>query len=326
MPTIGGKKKSKKDNEELSTKRPKKVTLPQKGFKRVFNSVVGGKGAYEISNKDQLAPYFNKNGTLKKSALRSNKQRAKFNTELAKAKEEIREQQRERREQREREREEKREKREQIKKQKEDEENKRLKSELKKALAEIERLKKEKEELERKAKEEKEQQEKSEKEKRREKAKKDKEKREKQKETYKENHEDEDVSQYEDFIDILDAVYDEVDLYFYDSDQVMRMMDTEGMTYKDIVDFLVALNKDKERELTNVEKKLLQKDEKQQLKKADKDKLHIEVAQSLYLSSKSDLKPEQWYNLKRNDYPKYIQTISKILTPEEMEELENDIK
>ena len=269
MPTIGRKKRSKKP-QKVEYHKTRLQALPTRGFKRVWQSATGQKGGYDISNKEELAPYFNKDGTLKKSALRSNRQREKFKKEIAKAKGEIREQQRERREKREREQAEKREKRERIKAEKEQQESERLKSELEKALAEIEQLKKEKEELERKAKEEKEQQEKTEKEKRREKAKKDKEKREKQKETYKQNHEDEDIDKYEDFIDILDSVYDEVDLLFYDSDQVMRMMDTEGLSYKDIVEFLISLNKDKELELTNVEKKLLKNDEKQSLKKKDK--------------------------------------------------------
>lgn len=325
MPTIGRKKKSKKTPQSY-IRQIEKESLPSRGFKRVWLSATGQKGGYNISNKEELAPYFNKDGTLKKSALRSNKQRRKFKSELTKAKQEIRDIQKERKEQRERKQQENREKRERQKQEKESERVKQLESELEKALAEIERLKKEQEEFQRKVQEEKEKQGQTEKEKRREKAKKDKEKREKQKETYKENHEDEDISQYEDFIDILDTVYDEVDLLFYDSDQVMRMMEDENLSYSDIVDFLVRLNKDKERELTTLEKKLINKDNTQQLKKKDRDEMHKEVAQALYLSSKSDLKPEQWYSLKKSDYPKYVDTISELLTPEELEEFTNEIR
>ena len=88
MASIGKKKKSKKQP---------KISLPRY-YKQVAKSVQGKKGGYDITNADNLAQYFTKKGGLKKSALRSNKQREEFNKELAKAKEEIKQLQKEKRE------------------------------------------------------------------------------------------------------------------------------------------------------------------------------------------------------------------------------------
>lgn len=320
--TIGKKKKSKKMGVD-SVSKFKKETLPKSGFKRVAKSVLVQKGGYAITNIEQLKPFFNKDGSLKKSALRSNVRKKIFKSELAKAKEEIKDIRQENARKREREKEERRAR---VEKEREKKENERLKQELEKAKEEIERLKKEKEELEKRQKEEKEQQEKTEKEKRREKAKADKEKRERQKETYQENHENGDLNKYEDFIDILESVYDEVDLYFYDSDQVMSMMDNENLSYQDIVEFLVRLNKDKEKELTTLEKKLLKNENVRKIGMQERNDMHEEVAKALYLSGKSDLSPEQWYSLKQTNYPDYVNKLQNLLTPEELDEFVNDIR
>ncbi len=256
MATIGGKRKTKKTTSERTVK-VRKPLKPKsdRGLKRVAKSVRGQKGGYDISNKDALDKYFNKDGSLKQSALRTKKQRAQFENEVKKAKDEIRQLQ---------------------------EENKRLKEENKRL---------------------------------REKARKDRAKKRKQKETYKKNKHGYTQEQYDEFIDILSDVYDETALLFYDSDQVMQMID-EGYTYDDIVNFLKAMNKEKEKNLTDIEKKLLKR---KHLTRDEREDATKEAGQMLYLSSKSNLSPEEWFIMKHNDPRRFENELFTILPKDERE-------
>ena len=234
----------------------KLVSLAMRGFKRVVQAL-NGESPYTVSNKE-LKKYFNKNGTIKKSALRSNKARKAFKAELEKAKKEVAEQRKELAQ---------------------------LRRQLKKDKAE-----KRAEELKRKLKE-----------------KKDKAKREAQKKTYKENgHGLNEVETYETFIDILDDVYDEVSLIFYDSDQVMQWIDS-NMSIKDIKDLLKSINKRKEEQLTPAEKELMSKG-KYHLDTVKKEELTNEVAEIVWLSNRQNkLSPEEIWNMKQYDFAKYEQ-------------------
>ena len=243
MPTIGKKKKTTKPKK---TKLPK---LPKSGFKRVAKSVKG-KG-YDLSNKDELDKYFNKNGTLKKSALRSKKQREEFEKELAKAKEEIKKQQEHKRKER-----------------------------------------------------------------------KEKQKRKKQKQTYRERGHEYSESSYDTFIDILESVYDEVALLFYDSDQIMQMIESNEYTFDDIVQLLKDINKTKENSLTKTEKKLLDKG-KFHLDKEEKEMITKDVSESIYVSSKTDLTPQALYIMKQNESFQYQQLLMDVLTDDEIEKILN---
>lgn len=246
----------------------KKKALPKKGFKTVAKSVKG-ENKYKLSNEDILAKYFNKNGSLKKSALRSNKQRQQFESELKKAKEEIKQQQ------------------EIIKKQQE--ELKQLRAQLKK-----DREEKRAEELKRKLKE-----------------KKDKAKRQKQIKTYQETGHSYSTETYQTFVDILDDVYDEVSLIFYDSDQVMQWID-EDMTVDDIKKLLKAINKNKEKQLTDAEKELL-KTGKYHMDTVEKEQLTSDVAEVIWISTRqNELSPEEIWNMRQNDYNKYVSWKKKI--------------
>ena len=131
-------------------------------------------------------------------------------------------------------------------------------------------------------------------------AKKDRAKKRKQKETYKQNKHGYSQEQYDEFLDLLSDVYDEVGLMFYDSDQVMQMIDDDNFSYEDIVNLLIGINKEKEKELTDVERKLAKK-RKKHLSREEQQETTDEVAQMIYLASKSNMTPEQWYLLKHND-------------------------
>lgn len=239
MATIGKKKKTKRQPAQPTTRRPKKTPIPKTGYKRVVKALQD-ENYYDVSNDEQLQKYFNKDGSIKKSALRSEKSRQEFVKELAKAKEEIKQLQKEKAEL--------------------EKENKRL----------------------------------------REKQKKDRAKRRKQKETYKQNKHGYTQEQYDEFLDILSDVYDEVGLMFYDSDQVMQMIDDDNFSYDDIVNLLKTINETKERDLTDLEKKLAKK-RKKLLSFDEKQETTNEVAQMIYLASQSNMTPEQWYILKHND-------------------------
>lgn len=231
-----------------------KVSLPNKGFKRVVKALKG-ELPYNVTNK-ALSKYFTKKGTIKKSALRSNKKREEFKRELEKAKKEVAEQ---------------RAKQAQLKRQ------------LKKDRAE-----KRAEELKRKLKE-----------------KKDKAKRQKQIKTYKETGHSHDIDTYQTFVDILDDVYDEVSLIFYDSDQVMQWID-EGMTVDDIKKLLKTINKNKEKQLTKAEKELLETG-KYHMDTVKKEKMIEDVAEVILLANKqNELSPEEIWIMHENDYNKYL--------------------
>lgn len=241
---ISGKKKSKGI----------KVSLPSKGFKRVVKALQG-ELPYNVTNKE-LSKYFTKKGTIKKSALRSNKKREEFKRELEKAKKEVSEQ---------------RAKQAQLKRQ------------LKKDMAE-----KRAEELKRKLKE-----------------KKDKAKRQKQIKTYKETGHSYDIDTYQTFVDILDDVYDEVSLIFYDSDQVIQWID-ESMAVDDIKKILIAINKNKEKQLTNAEKELL-KTGKYKMDVLEKEQMTEDVAEVIWLANRqNELSPEEIWNMRQTDYTKYV--------------------
>ena len=241
---IGSKKKSKGI----------KVSLPNKGFKRVVQALQG-ESPYNVTNKE-LSKYFTKKGTIKKSVLRSNKKREEFKKELAKAKKEVAEQ---------------RSKQAQLKRQ------------LKKDRAE-----KRAEELKRKLK-----------------LKKDKQKRKKQINTYSENKGSHDVDTYQTFVDIMDDVYDQVSLIFYDSDQVMQWID-EKMSVDDIKKLLTTINKNKEKQLTQKERELLEKG-KYKMDVLKKEQMIEDVAEVILLSTKqNELSPEEIWNMRETDYNKYV--------------------
>lgn len=240
---------------------PKKiVSIAVRGFKRVVKAL-RGELPYNVTNKD-LSKYFTKKGTIKKSALRSNKKREEFKRELEKAKKEVAEQ---------------RTKQAQLKRQ------------LKKDRAE-----KRAEELKRKLKE-----------------KKDKAKRQKQIKTYKETGHSYSTETYQTFVDILDDVYDEVSLIFYDSDQVMQWID-EDMTVDDIKKLLKAINKNKEKQLTNAEKELL-KTGQYHMDTVEKEQMTEDVAEVIWLANRQNkLSPEEIWNMRQNDYNKYVSWKKKI--------------
>lgn len=231
----------------------KLVSIAVRGFKRVVQALQG-ESPYNVSNKD-LGKYFTKKGTIKKSALRSNKKREEFKKELEKAKKEVAEQ---------------RAKQAQLKRQ------------LKKDKKE-----KRQEELKRKLKE-----------------KKDKAKREKQRKTYKQGGHSYSSDTYETFVDILDDVYDEVSLIFYDSDQVMQWID-DNMSVEDIKQLLKSINKNKEKQMTQAEKDLLKKGQ-YHLDTMEKERLTDEVAEIIWLSNRqNELSPEQIWEMRENDYYKF---------------------
>ena len=247
MATIGKKKR---------TKKQPKVSLPRY-YKQVAKSVQGKKGGYDITNAENLAKYFTKKGGLKKSALRSNKQREEFNKELQKAKEEIKQLQKEK---------------------------KALQEELKRERANAK-------------------------------------KRKKQNETYAENGRTKthNLDTYNDFIDILDEVYDEVSLIFYDSDQIMKMLENPDVSRDDIKKLLSDMYKRKEESLTNEEKELL-KNGKYKISKKEHERLTDEVSNALYLSSKTggEISPEEFYLMKENNAPQYYQKVQELLTDDEI--------
>lgn len=240
------------------TKKQKKVALPRY-YKQVAKSVKGEKAGYDISNIEELKPFFTRSGKLKKSALRSNKKREEFTKELQKAKEEIKQ------------------------------------------------IQKEKRELQEQSKEQR---------------KKDR-KRKKQNKTYTENGRTttHDLNTYNAFIDILDEVYDEVALIFYDSDQIMQMIENPQITHDDIVKMIKEMNKRKEESLTDKEKELLKRG-KFKLTKTEHENLSDEVATMLYLSSKTGgaISPQVWYRLKETNPQQYYQEVAEILTEEEIRE------
>ena len=259
MPTIGNKKKTKSTKQVHLKKFPKSKKLPKlpkSGFKRVAKSVLGD--GYDLSNKDILKRYFNKDGTLKRSALRSKKQVERFKQEVAKAKEEIKQQQQAKKEEREQKRKER----------------------------------------------------------------KKKQKRKKQKQTYKERGHEYSESAYDTFIDILESVYDEVALLFYDSDQIMQMIESNEYTFDDIVQLLKDINKSKEDSLTKTEKKLLEKG-KFHLDKEEKEMITKDVSESIYVSSKTDLTPQALYMMKQNEPFQYQQLLMDVLTDDEIEKILN---
>ena len=231
----------------------KLVSLAMRGYKRVVKAL-SGELPYNVTNKD-LAKYFNKNGTIKKSALRSNKKREEFKRELEKAKKEVAEQ-------------------------------RAKQAQLKRQLAK-DKAEKRAEELKRKLKE-----------------KKDKAKREKQKKTYKQGGHSYSSDTYETFVDILDDVYDEVSLIFYDSDQVMQWID-DNMSVDDIKKLLTSINKNKEKQMTQAEKDLLKKGQ-YRLDTIEKERLTDEVAEIIWLANRqNELSPEQIWEMKENDFYKY---------------------
>lgn len=258
MPTIGGKRKSKRTTPiSQDTHKPKKTRLPKSGFKRVARAV-SDPDYYDLSNDETLKKYFNKDGSLKKSALRSEKSRKEFVSELTKAKQEIKELQKE---------------------------NQKLKEELKQQ---------------------------------RQKEKKDKAKRRKARQTYRENKHGYTQEQYDEFIDILSDVYDEVALIFYDSDQIMQMLDDEHFSYEDIVNLLVSINKEKENSLTDVEKKLAKK-KKKHMTREEQQETTTEAGQMIYLATVSDLSPEQWYEMKHNNPRQYERELMRVLNDDDRE-------
>jgi len=271
MPTIGGKKKSRKTQQFRKPNKRRLKAVITKGIIRVTEAVLEDK--YDISNKEQLKKYFNKDGTLKKSALRSNRQREKYNEEVRKAKEEIKQIRQKQAEQKRQEKEQRKREREQKKKEKEEQKKKR----------------------------------------------KDEQKRKKQVKSYKENGNTatHDVSTYEDFIDILDEVYDEVALLFYDSDQIMQMIESPEVSKDDIVNLLKDINKKKMESLTN-EEKLLLKTGKYHLSNMENEQLVKDVSNALYLSSRSDLTPQAWYNMSISSPMEYMRAIGDILTEDEI--------
>ena len=132
-----------------------------------------------------------------------------------------------------------------------------------------------------------------------------KEKRQKQIKTYSENKGSYDVDTYQTFVDILDDVYDEVSLIFYDSDQVMQWID-EGMTVDDIKKLLTTINKNKEKQLTNAEKELL-KTGKYKMDVLEKEKMTEDVAEVIWLANRqNELSPEEIWNMRQTDYNKFV--------------------
>ena len=241
----------------------KKKALPKRGFKTVAKSVKG-ENKYKLSNEETLAKYFNKDGSLKKSALRSNKQRQQFEKELKQAKEEIKQQ------------------KEIIKKQQE---------EIKKLREQLKKDREEKREEENKLKE---------------KLKKDKASKRKKIKTYKENGGSYGSGTYEDFVDIMDEVYDEVALIFYDSDQVMQWIDNENISRDDIKKLLIDINKQKEKELTEAEKKYLKDEENKKIKPRklsarEKEELYNLTSDIMYISMNSDYSPDDLWNMQNSN-------------------------
>lgn len=143
------------------------------------------------------------------------------------------------------------------------------------------------------------------------KEKKDKAKRQKQIKTYQETGHSYSTETYQTFVDILDDVYDEVSLIFYDSDQVMQWID-EDMTVDDITKLLKTINKNKEKQLTNAEKELL-KTGKYHMDTVEKEQLTSDVAEVIWLATRQNkLSPEEIWNMRQNDYNKYVSWKKKI--------------
>ena len=179
--------------------------------------------------------------------------------------------------------------------------------ELQKAKEEIKQLQKEKRDLQEQLKKER----------------KNAKKRRKQNETYTENGRTttHSLDTYNDFVDLLDDIYDEVALIFYDSDQIMQMLEDPNITHDDIKKLITDMNKRKEESLTDKEKELLKKG-KYKISKEEHERLTDEATTAVYLSvkSKGSLSPEEWYNLKQNDAVAYYSKVSEILADDEIRE------
>ena len=262
--TIGKKKKSKHGEQFRKPHKKQLKAVVTRGIKRVAESVLNGK--YDISNKDILKKYFNKNGSLKKSALRTNRQRDIYNEEVKKAKEEIKQQRKEQAEK-------KRKLREQLKKDREEKKQERLKEKIREQ--------------------------------------KKKEKRKKQVETYKEGGHSFNLNTYETFVDILDDVYDEVALLFYDSDQVMQWLEDDHISKEQIKQLLLEINKSKVENLTDTEKQLLKSGD-YKLDREERDNLADITAEIIELSLKqNDLNPNELFIMREQDPMKYARLKAK---------------
>ena len=146
-------------------------------------------------------------------------------------------------------------------------------------------------------------------------------KRKRQNETYAENGRTatHNLDIYNDFVDILDEVYDQVSLLFYDSDQVMQMLEDKSLSRDDIKKFITDINKDKVAKLTEEEKELLKKGE-YKITKAEHERLTNEVTNAVYLSTKTggEISPEEWFMMKEKDTIQYYNEIRKYLTDDEI--------
>lgn len=178
-----------------------------------------------------------------------------------------------------------------------------FKEELEKAKQEVAKQRKELAQLRRQLKKDRQEKRKEEL-KRKLKEKQDKQKRERQKKTYKQGGHTYGIETYETFVDILDDIYDEVSLIFYDSDQIMQWIDND-MSVEDIKNLIKSINKNKEKQMTPAEKELLNKG-RYHLDNLEKERLTDEVAEIVWLSNRqNELSPEQIWEMKQNDFYKF---------------------
>ena len=114
-------------------------------------------------------------------------------------------------------------------------------------------------------------------------------------------------------------MYDEVSLLYYDSDQIMQMLENKQLSREDIVTLIKDMNKRKEESLTDEEKVLLQKG-KYKISKEEHERLTEEVSTALYLSSKTGgaISPQRWYEMKNTNPAQYYEDIQYLLSDDEI--------
>lgn len=84
----------------------------------------------------------------------------------------------------------------------------------------------------------------------------------------------------------------------------MEMIDSD-MNIDDIKQLLKSINKNKEKQLTQAEKDLMQKGQ-YHLNTLEKERLTDEVAEVIWLSTRqNELSPEQIWEMKENDFYKF---------------------
>ena len=144
------------------------------------------------------------------------------------------------------------------------------------------------------------------------KEKKDKKKRKKQQKSYNQNGGSFSGDTYGTFVDILDEVYDEIALLFYDSDQIMEAIENGELSPEQIKELLIEMNKRKFENLTDKEKELLDSG-KYKIPTMENEQMVDDLSECLYLATHSNLTPLEWYEMKQNNPMQFEQEKETVL-------------